>query len=108
MKVRVHNEWFQPVSKQAYGRGSRCPCGLSRADRIQRGLDPQMYSCGEYHATRWHNWAYCCQGCWESRIIPRLRTHADPCGCSFQLMPRSGHCLPPWITLAGSGIRCTA
>jgi hypothetical protein len=106
--TRTHNEWFQPVAKQAYGGGSRCPCGLSRSDRVKQGLDPDMYACGEYVRSKWNNWGYCCQGCWSVRIIPQLRTHADPCGCAFQLCARSGHILPPWITLAGSGIRCAA
>src|SRR5579864_9399978 len=37
-KQRIHNEWFQPVQKMAYGKGSRCPCGLSRRDRTKLGL----------------------------------------------------------------------
>lgn len=98
-KQDTHNEWFQPVAKQAYGGGSRCPCGLSRTDRTKLGLDPQMYSWGNYIATRWVNVGYCCQGCFLARVIPRLITHALPCGCTFQLQGRRGHPLPPWIKL---------
>lgn len=102
-KVRVHNEWFMPVRKQAYGGGSRCPCGLSRPDRSKAGLDPDMYACGEYVRARWQTWDYCCQGCFQLRIVQgRLVAHADGCGCVFSLQARSGHTLPPWITLTGA------
>lgn len=107
-KQRVHNEWFQPVSRQAYGGKSRCPCGLSKADRVKEGLDPQMYAWGEYSVNRWNTVDYCCQSCFKTRIIPRLVAHATPCGCLFALQPRNGHSLPPWITLEGSGISCAA
>ena len=98
-KLRVHNEWFQPVSKQAYGGGSRCPCGKSKRDRIQEGLEPSLYAWGEYSATRWHCVDYFCQACFHTRVIPRLVSHAGDCGCTFSLNARSGHSIPSWIKM---------
>lgn len=106
-RQRIHNEWFQPVSRQAYGGGSRCSCGMSKAERAKVGLDPQMYAWGEYAGSpRWRTILYVCQDCFQLEVLPRLNRHANGCGCSFQLQPRSGHTLPPWITLEDSSIRC--
>lgn len=90
-KQRVHNEWFQPVQKMAYGKGSRCPCGLSRRDRTKLGIDPSLYAWGEYANTRWCCVDYFCQACFNTRVVPRLIDHARPCGCAFQFNARSGH-----------------
>jgi hypothetical protein len=98
-KPDIHNEWFQPVQKQAYRGGSRCPCGMNKADRILARLDPTMYSWGNYIATRWNNVSYCCENCFQDRIIPRLIKHAIPCGCTFELNARNGYSLPHWIKL---------
>jgi hypothetical protein len=96
-KQRVHNEFFQPVQKMAYGKGSRCPCSLSRRDRTKLGLDPSLYSWGQYSHNRWYCVDYFCQSCFSSRIVPKLIKHSQPCGCSFKLNARFGHSLPNFI-----------
>lgn len=102
-KVRVHNEWFQAT---AYG---VCDCGSTRFIRHKVfKRDVTIYSWGEYVSGRWRTVRRVCEMCFQRDIIPILRAHADPCGCAFALVPRSGHSLPPWITLEGSGIRCAA
>lgn len=98
----IHREWFMST---AYG---VCDCGSTKRTRREVGKDLTVYSWGNYIATRWYTVRLVCECCFQTEAIPRLRSHADPCGCSFQLAPRSGHSLPPWITLAGSGIRCAA
>jgi hypothetical protein len=99
-KQRVHNEWFQPVQKQAYGGGSRCPCGCSKKDRIKAGQDPQMYAWGEYVHAKWRTIKYFCHSCYNKEVLEQLAMHANGCGCIFQLNPRSGHGpLPTWLQL---------
>ena len=98
----VHREWFQDT---CYG---RCDCGSTRRTRAKVGKDPTVYSWGEYVSGSWRTVQRVCEVCFQRDVIPRLRAHAAPCGCSFQLVARSGRCLPPWITLEGSGIRCAA
>lgn len=98
----VHREWFMPTS---YG---LCDCGSTKRTRTAAGKDTTTYVWGEYVVGRWRTVQRVCECCFQSVAIPRLRAHATPCGCSFQLVPRHGHSLPPWITLEGSGIRCAA
>lgn len=102
VKVRVHNEWFQSTKHGV------CSCGSNKRSRRKAGADLTVYSWGNYIAAQWRTVDYCCQLCFQSRVLPTLAIHAEPCGCAFQLVPRSGHTLPPWITLEGSGIRCAA
>ena len=97
-RARSHNEWFMPVQKQAYGKGSRCPCGKSRADRVKEGMDPQMYAWGEYHNAKWRCVDYFCQACFAERVLQRLKAHTDPCGCTVNFNARSGHGIAEWIT----------
>lgn len=94
-KVRSHNEWFMPVQK-ADGK-TRCPCGLSRADRIRKGDDSSLYAWGEYANAKWRTIDYFCQDCFSHRILTRLLAHTQPCGCSVNFNPRSGYALPAWI-----------
>ena len=101
-KVRVHNEWFQDT---CYG---VCSCGSNRRSRRKAGVDLTVYAWGEYHSAKWRTVRLVCEMCFQRDIIPQLRRHADPCGCAFALCARSGHSLPPWITLEGSGVRCAA
>ncbi len=98
----IHREWFQDT---AYG---VCDCGSNRRSRRKAGKDLTVYAWGEYVSARWSTVRRVCECCFQGAAIPMLRAHADPCGCSFQLVARSGHSLPPWITLEGSGIRCAA
>lgn len=98
----IHKEWFQAT---AYG---VCNCGSNKRARLQAGKDATVYSWGEYVRANWRTVQRVCEVCFQGSIIPQLRAHAAPCGCSFLLVPRSGHSLPPWITLEGSGIRCAA
>jgi hypothetical protein len=96
----IHREWFQDT---AYG---VCDCGSNKRSRRKEGKDPTVYVWGEYVSAKWRTVRRVCECCFQGVIIPQLRAHADPCGCSFQMRARSGHSLPPWITLEGSGIRC--
>jgi hypothetical protein len=94
-KERTHNEWVMPLARPA-----TCQCGSKKADRIKAGKDPQVYAIGEYVRASWRNVDSFCQVCFQVRIIQGLLIpHADPCGCTFALQPRSGYSLPPWITL---------
>ncbi len=101
-QVRTHNEWFQST---CYG---VCDCGSNKRARRQAGVDLIVYAWGEYVSGKWRTVRRVCQMCFQTDIIPQLRSHAAPCGCAFALVPRSGHTLPPWITLADSGIRCAS
>jgi hypothetical protein len=83
-KVRIHNEWFMPVVKTS------CPCGCKKV---------QVFSWGEYHCAKWRTVDYFCQSCFASRILSRFIQHAGPCGCSFNLVARSGHSIPDWIKM---------
>lgn len=84
MKTRVHNEWFQPISK------TTCPCGCKKV---------QVFSWGNYISGKWYTVDHFCQACFLERVIPQLVSHAKPCGCSFALVPRCGYSIPSWIKM---------
>ncbi len=79
---KVHNEYFQPIAKRT------CPCGRKKT---------QIFSWGEYVAGKFRKIDHFCQDCFSYRVIPRLVNHAEECGCSFRIQPRSGHIIPSWI-----------
>lgn len=83
-KIRVHNEWFQPIVK------TTCPCGVKKTS---------VFAWGEYIAAKWRTVDYFCEACFETRVIPRLVSHAGDCGCQFNLTARSGHRIPEWIKM---------
>ena len=93
-KIRIHREWFMPLS---IATRSKCSCGKSRSKRNAAGLDPYVYSWGEYHNAKWRTVQYVCQSCFDRQVLPRLKEHAKECGCAFELVSRSGYSLPPWI-----------
>lgn len=89
-KVRIHNEYFQSVTRKA------CPCGSNS----RRGAPKnQVFAWGEYHIAKWRTVDYFCEVCFTTRIIPQLVSHAGNCGCTFELKARSGHSIPDWITM---------
>lgn len=83
-KLRVHNEYFQPIVK------TTCPCGEKKT---------QVYAWGEYIRARWCTVDHFCQACFSTRVIPRLVSHAGDCGCTFKLSARSGYSLPDWLKM---------
>jgi hypothetical protein len=83
-KVRVHNEWFQPISK------TTCPCGCKKTS---------VFSWGEYANGKWRTVDHFCQECFMERVQSRLIAHAGDCGCTFALVPRSGYSIPSWIKM---------
>jgi hypothetical protein len=94
-KVRVHNEWFQSSASEG-----KCRCGSNVRSRRAAGQDLTLWIWGEYHNGNWRRIQTVCEGCFASVIIPQLRRHAQPCGCTFQLCARSGHGpLPIWMKL---------
>jgi len=99
-KVRIHREWFQDTR---YG---MCDCNRGKRDRREQGFDLTVYVWGNYVGTTWHTISRVCEGCFKTVVLPHLVLHAGPCGCQFALQPRSGHSLPPWITLEGSSLAC--
>lgn len=102
MKQRVHNEWFQSTVKKG-----RCSCGRTTAERTALG-DATIVSWGEYHNAKWRTVDYLCIGCFAERIIPRLRSHATTCGCTFAVNARSGYTIPAWIQLPADFNSCKA
>ena len=99
-KVRVHSEWFQTTVAM------RCDCGSNRKSRLAAGHDLQVYIWGEYaYAGKWRTVQKVCQSCWPD-VIQKLRQHARPCGCTFQLQPRSGYRLASWMTLPADFNTC--
>lgn len=89
-KIRVHNEWFQPVCRKS------CPCGSNS----KRGAPKnQVFAWGEYVSGKWRTVEHFCEKCFASRVIPQLLAHAGDCGCTFSLQPRSGYTLPEWIKM---------
>lgn len=73
------------------------------------GLEVSLWAWGNYIYTRWHNVSYFCQGCFDSRVIPRLVAHANPCGCSFAMNARFGYGpLPSWIRFEQKRESCAA
>ena len=85
-KQRVHNEWFQPISK------TTCQCGEKHT---------QVYSWGEYVVGKWRTVLHFCQKCFKAEVLSRLVDHARPCGCTFQLNARTGYGpLPDFIKAA--------
>lgn len=99
-KQNVHNEWFQSTVAM------KCDCGSNRKSRTANGQDLQVYIWGEYVYGRWRTVHKICQACFIPVVIPRLRAHADPCGCTFALQPRMGHTLPPWLMLPDDFSSC--
>lgn len=85
MAQRIHNEWFQGISKTS------CPCGQKHV---------QVYSWGEYHNAKWRTVDHFCQDCFKERVLSRLVSHVSDCGCSFAFKARSGHSLPDWLKAA--------
>jgi hypothetical protein len=101
MKVRTHNEWFQSTV------APRCDCGSNRKSRTANHQDTQVWIWGEYVVARWRTVQKVCQACWSTTVIPRLRRHAEPCGCTFALQARSGHGpLPTWMVLPADFHTC--
>lgn len=100
--LRVHNEWFQPIVKRG-----RCLCRRDTAERLALG-DIRIFAWGEYVSAKWRTVDYFCLGCFAERIIPRLRQHANGCGCTFQVCARSGYTLPAWIKLPEDFTSCAA
>jgi hypothetical protein len=87
-KQRIHNEWFQPITK------TTCSCGCKKT---------QVFSWGEYASGKWRTVLHFCQACFEAEVLSRLVDHAGPCGCTFSLNPRTGYGpLPEWIKAAES------
>jgi hypothetical protein len=84
-KVRIHNEWFQPLSK------TTCPCGCKKVEVI---------AWGEYVCGKWRTVDHFCRNCFQHRVLSRLLAHAKPCGCSFNFQARTGHSLPDFIKQA--------
>lgn len=83
-KQRIHNEYFMSLVKKT------CPCGKKKIE---------VFAWGEYFQGKWSTVDHFCQDCFPSRILPRLIQHATPCGCSFELRPRSGYTIPKWISM---------
>lgn len=92
-KERIHNEWFQTTVSP------RCDCGSNKKSRAKAGKDPQVYVWGEYVSGKWRTIEKVCECCFEESVIPRLRDHARPCGCTFKLEARSGYSLASWLKL---------
>lgn len=84
MKTRIHNEYFQPLKK------TTCSCGAKKTE---------CFAWGEYSRGKWYTVDHFCKNCFDEKIIPRLTSHAKDCGCSFNLIPRSGYTIPDWIKL---------
>lgn len=84
MKVRVHNEWFMPLTKTS------CPCGCRKTE---------VFAWGEYVNGKWRTISHFCRQCFTTEVIPRLTAHAAGCGCTFSLNARSGYRIPEWIAM---------
>src|SRR5579885_1778141 len=98
---RVHNEWFQPTVAM------RCDLGINNKFRTANHQDLQVWVWGEYVIGKWRTVQKVCEACFETQVIPRLRQHAAPCGCTFALCARSGHGpLAPWLTLPADFNTC--
>jgi hypothetical protein len=92
-KVRIHNEWFQPIAKKT------CPCGERKTE---------VFSWGEYVSGKWRTVDHFCQACFVERVQSRLIAHAGDCGCTFALNARSGYTLPSWIKMPETQRSCAA
>ena len=100
---RTHNEWFQTTV------APRCDCGSNKRSRTHEGKDLQVWIWGEYEYGRWRTVQKVCEACFAEHVIPRLRTHAAPCGCTFALQSRSGYgSLPHWLSLPSNFNTCNA
>lgn len=92
-KQRVHNEWFMTTVQV------RCDCGSNKKSRTTNHQDLQVCIWGEYHISKWRTIKKVCEACFQGVIIPQLRAHAAPCGCTFALNARRGRSIPPWVKL---------
>lgn len=101
-KQQVHNEWFMSSSYP------RCECGSNKASRAQAGQDATVYIWGEYHNGKWRRIMTVCEACFNEQVIPKLKAHAGPCGCTFVLNARSGHSIAPWLKLPEDFNTCKA
>lgn len=84
MNQRVHNEWFQPLAKKS------CPCGCKKTE---------VFAWGEYQYGKWRTVSHFCRQCFTNRVLSRLVSHANNCGCNFELKARSGYRIPDWIQI---------
>ena len=82
-KPAIHREWFMSLVKRS------CPCGKKKV---------ACFGWGEYRNARWRTIEHFCQHCFPA-IVQKLIRHAASCGCSFELVARSGHMLPDWIRM---------
>lgn len=89
-KVKVHNEYFRTVSLSKRKSCPSCHAKLLPAE--------QIWSWGNYVSARWYTVQYFCKQCWDE-CQQRLIAHAQPCGCTFQLIAYHGDKLPAWLTL---------
>jgi hypothetical protein len=82
-KVREHNEHFRMVTRP------KCPtCGRKA----------QVWTWGQYVRGKWNNVQQFCEHCFPC-IAAQLRQHAEPCGCTFNLISYGGGTLPTWLSL---------
>ena len=83
MKQKIHNEWFQKLSK------TTCKCGKKNVE---------TYSWGEYVSARWRTITHFCESCFKVKVLERLETHGTSCGCTFKLQAK-GFIPPNWLKL---------
>lgn len=81
--MRVHKEWFKSIVK------TTCSCGKKKTS---------VFSWGEYVCGKWRTIDYVCEGCFP-QAANRLITHAQECGCEFNLVGYRGTILPSWLKM---------
>lgn len=82
---RKHNEWFHKV------KATTCECGTKKTE---------VWTWGVYVRGKFRSILRCCEVCFDTRVVPRLTSHAAQCGCAFTLVSRHGSgALPAWIKL---------
>lgn len=101
-KQAIHNEWFMSSSY------TKCECGQTKKTLAQGGKDAVIWIWGEYVTGKWRRVETVCEVCFPTHVIPKLKAHATPCGCTFVLNARSGYGpLAPWIKLPDDFNSCS-
>lgn len=59
-----------------------CPCGMS----VKKHGIPSVYGWYEYRYATKRLVEHFCPKCFESSILPRLKSHIHGCGCSFEFI----------------------
>lgn len=89
MAIRIHNEYFRPVSLNNRKSCPTCHIKLASTESI--------WSWGEYISATWRTVTYFCRSCYKQQVYSALVSHSNPCKCTIVLNMYRGEARPEWL-----------